>query len=100
MTTRLALLKEYNATYDEEKLSEMTDWQFAALIVEVKMNFEQAERGLLKLIDNIQLATTYALAANEPSSKYFESMESTRDQYLTQLDDACIAYLKSRNVSL
>jgi hypothetical protein len=52
---------------------------------------------LLTAIDQIQLATTYAWASNEPESKYYESDAITRNRHLADLDRACQEYLKLRN---
>ena len=51
---------------------------------------------LLSAIDQIQLATTYAWAANEPESKYYEQSPEVRERHLRDLDNACIQYLKKR----
>lgn len=51
---------------------------------------------LLASIDQVQLATTYAWAANDPTSHYFETMAEKREQYMTDLDKACEAYLQLR----
>ena len=51
---------------------------------------------LLSAIDQIQLATTYAWAANEPESKYYEQSPEVRERHLSDLDRACRAYLELR----
>lgn len=51
---------------------------------------------LLSAIDQIQLATTYAWASNEPESKYYETDESVRNRHLEDLDKACTQYLEIR----
>lgn len=54
----------------------------------------------LNAIDQIQLATTYAWASNEPDSKYYEADESVRNRHLGDLDRACLEYLKLRKSSM
>ena len=51
---------------------------------------------LLTSIDQIQLATTYAWASNEPESKYYEQSPEVRERHLSDLDKACEAYLQLR----
>jgi len=54
----------------------------------------------LAAIDQIQLATTYAWASNEPDSKYYEQSHEVRERHLSDLDRACEQYLKLRKDSL
>lgn len=54
----------------------------------------------LAAIDQIQLATTYAWASNEPESKYYEQSREVRERHLSDLDKACAQYLELRSTSL
>lgn len=55
---------------------------------------------LLSAIDQIQLATTYAWTSNQPDSKYYEADESVRNRHLSDLDKACLEYLKLRKTTM
>jgi len=60
----------------------------------------QHETPLLTAIDQIQLATTYAWASNEPESKYYETDPVVRNRHLADLDRACLEYLKLRKTTM